>query len=185
MCERLRSHLTSEREPQNAKYLLLLHLQISRLGLRSLTAHTWEGERMGRHDVSDERWQLIEEFLHIPNARTGRPRMDLRQAFNGIVWVLKTGAAWRDLDSQYGSWSSVYRYFRIWQGSGAFDKIQSELCNELERKGHLDHSQWNIGGTCIRASKAAAGASKKNTRRNLPIMLLAALEADLGAKSIS
>lgn len=143
---------------------------------------------MGRHDVSDDQWDLIGEYLTLPPAKTGRPRNDPRQAFNAIVWILRTGAAWRDLPQEYGPWNTAYGYFRLWRDSGAFDRAQQALLEHLEQQGFLDHHQWNLDGTSIRATKAAAGASnasKKSMRRNLPTMLLDALEVDSERRSIS
>ena len=143
---------------------------------------------MGRHDMTDQQWAIIGEFFTLAPAKTGRPRRDTRQTFNGIIHILKTGSAWRDLPTEYGPWTTTYGYFRKWRDDGSFDRAQHALLEFLERKGLLNHDQWNIDGTSIRATRAAAGASdrsKKTTRGNLNTTLWAALAAVSGPKSTS
>ena len=50
-----------------------------------------------RHDFSDEQWGRIEGILGFSTSTKGNPRRDLRTMFHGIVWILRTGAPWRDL----------------------------------------------------------------------------------------
>lgn len=63
-----------------------------------------------RYEITDKQWQPIESFF--PPYRTGRPpKLSNRQAFNAILWILKSGAAWRDLPERYESWKIVYSRF--------------------------------------------------------------------------
>mgnify|MGYP000270454307 CR=1 FL=1 len=59
---------------------------------------------MRRYELTDTQWDLIEAI--------GRPRLDDRRLFNGILWILCSGAAWRDLPERYGKWQTVYSRFR-------------------------------------------------------------------------
>ena len=62
---------------------------------------------MRRHELTDAQWDRL--FPLLPSsARTSRPSTDVRQAMNGIDWVLSTGAPWRDLPERYGLWQTVY-----------------------------------------------------------------------------
>lgn len=74
------------------------------------------------HEVTDEEWKIVEKTLPAAK-RTGRPQIDLRAAFNGLLWLLKSGAPWRLLPSQYGKWNSVYRKFRQWTSAGVFQAL--------------------------------------------------------------
>lgn len=86
-----------------------------------------------RHELSDEQWERVKNML--PPERTGgkgRPAKDNRQMLNGMVWIHRTGAPWRDLPERFGPWNSVYsRYYR-WLNSGLWDKICQELNKDPE-----------------------------------------------------
>ena len=55
---------------------------------------------MSRYDLTDFKWRVIEPLL--PNKPRGVPRVDDRRVLNGIFWVLRSGAPWRDLPERYG-----------------------------------------------------------------------------------
>ena len=55
---------------------------------------------MKRYDLTDFQWSMIEPLL--PNEPRGIPRVDDRRVLNGIMWVLRSGAPWRDLPERYG-----------------------------------------------------------------------------------
>ena len=61
---------------------------------------------LGRHDLSDPEWAIIAPLL--PNKPRGVARVDDRRAIDGIVYVLRTGAPWRDLPEHYGPRTTVY-----------------------------------------------------------------------------
>jgi len=69
-----------------------------------------------RHDISDKLWENLEP--HLPGKRgfVGRPAADNRLYINGVFWILRTGAPWRDLPSDYGHWKNVHRRFYRWRG---------------------------------------------------------------------
>jgi transposase len=114
-----------------------------------------------RHEVTDEQWTLLEPLLPKRQATTGRKPRDARQMLNGILWILRTGAPWRDLPERYGPWRTVYGYFRDWRDDGTFDRILEALQIRLDQDGNIDWDLWCIDGSSVRAARAAAGASKK------------------------
>lgn len=114
---------------------------------------------MRRYELTDAQWELIEDLF--PEQTTGRPRLNDRQVLSGILWILCSGAAWRDLPERYGKWQTVYARFRRWQESGLFDRILERLQVELDERGLIDYATWMIDSTSIRASRAAAGAPTK------------------------
>src|SRR2546425_9568011 len=117
-------------------------------------------ERMRRYEVTDEQWKLIEPLMP-PAAATGRTRIPPRTVLNGVLWVLRTGAPWRDLPERYGPWQSVYEYFTLWRANGTYDRMLEALQIRLDREGKIDWDLFCIDGSNVRASRAAAGASKK------------------------
>ena len=114
---------------------------------------------MGRGDTSDAQWRLIEPLL--PKQKRGGKWNDHRLMFDGILWVLRTGAPWRDLPERYGKWGSVYHRFNRWKKDGTIDRILKALRIRLDKNGYIDWDLWCVDGSNVRASRAAAGASKK------------------------
>lgn len=139
-----------------------------------------------RHEVSDEQWELIQTLLPKRTAKTGRRPKDPRQMLNGILWILRTGAPWRDLPERYGPWQTVYDYRNQWRDDGTFDRLLEALQIRLDREGQIDWELWCIDGSCVRATRAAAGASKKvsdDTPTNPKTTRWAARVADSAANS--
>jgi transposase len=114
-----------------------------------------------RHEVTDEQWEILRPLIPLRNAHTGRKPRDPRVMLNGILWVLRTGAPWRDLPERLGPWQSVYDYFRKWRDAGVYDNIFQALHIRLDHDGQIDWDLWCIDGSSVRAARAAAGADKK------------------------
>ena len=85
-------------------------------------------------DVSDAQWALLEPL--IPPARPGgRPRTtDMRQVVNAILYVLRTGCAWRLLPHDLPPWSTVYDYLRKFRLHGVWRRIHDALRNRVRRQ---------------------------------------------------
>ncbi len=115
---------------------------------------------MRRHEVSDQDWELIEGLLPAPK-RLGRRATEARKVFNGMLWILRTGAPWRDLPERYGPWRTVYDRFNLWSRDGTLDRVLSKLQMQLDAQGRIDWELFCIDGSVVRASRAAAGARKK------------------------
>jgi len=141
---------------------------------------------MKRHEVTDDQWELIHPILPQRTARTGRPPSDPRVMLNGILWVLRTGAPWRDLPERFGPWQTVYDHFARWRGDGVYDRVLQALHIRLDAEGKIDWDLWCIDGSSVRATRAAAGACKKAaaaTRTSRKTTRWAAREADSAASS--
>lgn len=84
-------------------------------------------------DLLDAEWALLSELL--PAAKPGgRPRsVDLRRILNGLLYLVRSGCAWRYLPRDYGPWSTVYHYFRCWRNEGRWEQIPRQL-RELARE---------------------------------------------------
>lgn len=124
---------------------------------------------MARSLLTDEQWESIKEVFP-PEASTGRPPRDRRVVLDGIFWILRTGAPWRDLPEEFGPWQTVWRLFDGWNGDGTLDEIVRLLRNKFAESGDFDGQLWCMDGTIVRAARCAAGGGKKATRRNQPIM---------------
>ena len=137
---------------------------------------------MRRHELSDVQWAWI-EGLFPANEGRGRPWKDHRQMVNGMLWVLRTGAPWRDLPARYGPWQTVYDRFNRWRKDSTWDRILEHLQIRLDRAGRIDWDLWCIDGSSVRGSRAAAGARKKGTHKSPSTTRWAAQKADLAARS--
>ncbi len=78
-------------------------------------------------DLTDAEWQVLEAVLPPP-ARTGRPRsVPWREIINGILYVLRTGCAWRNVPHDLPAGSTVYHYFRTWRQKGMWARLHDPL----------------------------------------------------------
>ena len=72
-----------------------------------------------RYDISDETWNLLENYLPGRKGTGGGNARDNRQFINAAFWILRTGASWRDLPSDYGDWKNTHRRFCRWRDRGS------------------------------------------------------------------
>lgn len=110
-----------------------------------------------RYELTDEEWEKLQPFL--PSGLMGRPRDDDRRVLNGIVWKIRSGAAWRDVPARYGSWQSIYTRFRRWALDGTFTHMLQALQADADARADID---WLVAvdSTVVRAHQHAAGAKK-------------------------
>ena len=86
-----------------------------------------------RYELTDQEWERIAPLLPSPKTgKPGRPPKDNRLMLNAMVWLARSGAAWRDLPERYGPWSSVYSRFRKWLDDGILDNVFRVLSLEAE-----------------------------------------------------
>ena len=114
-----------------------------------------------RHELTDKEWNRIKDLL--PPERTGkrgRPSKDNRRVINAIVWLLRTGAPWRDLPAEFGSWKSIYTRFRRWNINGLWQEIFTALSQQNDAEALI------IDSTVIRAHQHAAGAKGGSITRH-------------------
>ena len=123
---------------------------------------------MTRHRLTDDQWELIKDVF-LPRAKTGRPPSDRRVIMDGILWILRTGAPWRDLPKEYGPWGTVWDLFDTWNHDGTLNDILHRLRAAKVDVGEIDEDLWCVDGTIVRAARCAAGGGKKGIRKNLMI----------------
>lgn len=141
---------------------------------------------MKRHELTDQEWSAVESLIPQKRAKTGRKPKSSREMLNGIMWILRTGAPWRDLPERFGPWQTVYDYYAHWRREGVFDRVLAALQIRLDADGYIDWDLWCVDGSNVRAARAAGGADKKAsnaTRTNRPTTRWAAAAADSGRSS--
>ena len=109
---------------------------------------------MARNLMSDREWALFERFVRAVRAPNGRQPSNHRLILDGIFWIARTGAPWRDLPEEFGKWSSVYRQFRRWTLAGLWE----EIMDALNHSGAVPDALQMIDGTVIRAHHPLPGS---------------------------
>ncbi len=115
---------------------------------------------MNRGDLTNEQWEQLKPLLPSQKPHTGRPAEDHRTILNGILWILRTGAPWRDLPERYGKWTTVYSRFYRWRNSGLWQRLLTELQAQGDQHGTVDWEIHFLDGSIVRAHQHAAGAKK-------------------------
>jgi transposase len=109
--------------------------------------------------LRDDQWERLKEF--VPGGRKGKrgPRTDNRRFLNALLWMARSGARWRDLPEQFGSFETVKRRYYRWIEMGVLDGILAALAREADL-------EWlMIDSTIVRAHQHAAGARRQKGGR--------------------
>ena len=115
---------------------------------------------MRRGDLTDQQWQRLEPLLPPEKPWTGRPNEDHRQILNGILWIHRTGAPWRDLPRRYGPVGTVSSRFSRWRKAGIWQRILLDLQAEAQQRGEIDWDLHFVDATIVRAHQHAGGARR-------------------------
>ena len=115
-----------------------------------------------RGDLTDQQWQRLQPLLPVQKPTVGRPSNDHRMILNGILWILRTGAPWRDLPECYGAWETVAGRFYRWGKTGLWLSILQSLQQQADAESQLDWKVHYVDGSVIRAHQHAARAKRGN-----------------------
>ena len=119
-------------------------------------------------DLTEEQWEFVQPLLPKPKQRTdgrGRPWRDPRDVLDGILWILRTGAPWRDLPGRYPPYQTCHRRFQRWCRDGTLEKILHALARHLYQRGRIDITEAFIDGTFSGAKKGALPSEKPRKAR--------------------
>jgi len=119
-------------------------------------------------DITDEQWKIVEAILPEDPVRAdgrGRPWSDRRKVFNGVLWILRTGAPWQDLPPRYGPYQTAHRRFQNWVRSGVIEQILLRLAQHLQAAGGLDLKECFVDGTFVPAKKGGVASGKPSGAR--------------------
>lgn len=78
-------------------------------------------------DVSDEEWEFVTPYLTLMTEDAPQREHDLREVFNAMRWVVRTGAQWRFMPNDLPPWEAVYQQSRRWLASGVFEAMTQDL----------------------------------------------------------
>jgi len=109
-------------------------------------------------DLTNQQWERLKPILPPQKPEVGRPNEDHRTILNGILWIDRTGAPWRDIPQSYGPWSTIASRFYRWRKAGIWQQIIEQLQQQADVAGELDWQVHHVDGSVIRAHQHAAGA---------------------------
>lgn len=116
-----------------------------------------------RELLSEEQWKILEPLFPEPKRRKdgrGRPWAANRACLEGILWVLRTGARWRDLPDEFPDGSTCWRRLRGWEEQGVWLKAWRKLLSMLDQRRLLDWEEAFLDATFIIAKKGAPRSAK-------------------------
>jgi transposase len=133
-----------------------------------------------RYEITDHEWAVIRPML--PNKARGVRRVDDRRVLNGIFWMLRSGAPWRDLPQRFGPYTTCYNRFVRWRRAGVWAKIMSAFASAHDAAVQMiDTSIVRVHqhGACIFDLSLPASCLKGATSKN-PIVFVTTCGAARG-----
>jgi transposase len=117
--------------------------------------------------LTNEQWFLIEDLFRNPepSPKGGRPPALPRPCVEGILWVLRTGARWKDLPKSFPSSCTCWRRHRAWTETGIWQAAWARLLRALDRKGKLDFEETTADGTFSSAKKGVTRSARPSAAR--------------------
>lgn len=111
----------------------------------------------GRWELTEEQWVLVEPVLRPVRREDnrGRPWHETRAVLNGVLWVLGTGAQWRELPEKYPPFQTCHRRFQQWIRTGKLEEALRLLARLLYEQGKLNLEEAFVDATFANAKKGA------------------------------
>ena len=119
-------------------------------------------------ELTNEQWNRLEPLIPSPqreNDGRGRPRKNPRDVLNGILWVLRTGAPWKDLPQRCPPHQTCHRWFQTWVRQRVFKQILTELGEDLYQRGGIDIRETFIDGSFTPAKKGVILSALQSVAR--------------------
>ena len=135
----------------------------SREAVESLAGSTTEPNCL----LTDEQWHLIVDlFPESPvGPKGGRPVVPSRPCVEGILWILRTGAPWKDLPKHFPSPATCWRRLKEWTEADIWEKAWARLLRRLDRQGRVDREESFADGTFSSAKKGAKRSARRNAAK--------------------
>ncbi len=119
--------------------------------------------------LTDPMWANLSPHLPGQAGQRGVTARDTRRFVEAVLWLGRTGVAWRDLPSSFGHWHRVYVRFARWRDTGVWQRVAEWLIAHDRRLPHPRQRQVQVDSTSIRVHQhAAGGAKKKGRKRSAP-----------------
>jgi transposase len=114
--------------------------------------------------LTEEQWAKIEPLLPRLSSR-GRPWQDNRAVLEGILWVLRSGARWKDLPEQFPSPATCWRRLRKWEEDGTWLRAWRTLIASLDDAGRLSWEEVFMDASFSPAKKGGPESERPNAER--------------------
>jgi len=118
-------------------------------------------------DLTTKQFQMLSPQLITRKRTTGRPRANLKDITDGILYVLSTGCRWNDLPHDFGvSDSTCYRYFQAWSKSGKLKTVFEFLKFQADKRNYLHWRNAYLDASVVKSKKGAknTAVSRENIR---------------------
>ena len=117
--------------------------------------------------LSDEQWQKVKEQLPTQkkNPKGGRPAADDRRCFEGILWILWTGAQGSELPRRYGPKSTVHDRLQRWTMAGTLEKLWRAFLAQLQEREQIRWDECFVDGTFVPAKKGGLKSAKPSAAK--------------------
>ncbi len=119
-------------------------------------------------DLTEKQWEIVGPLLPKPRRRAdgkGRPPRDAHEVLNGILWVLRTGAPWKDLPERYPSYQTCHRRFQQWSRDKTLERVLHALAKDLYERGKIDITEAFIDGSFSGAKKGALPSERRSVAK--------------------
>ncbi len=145
---------------------------------------------MIRKVSKDSQWAKVAPLLPGKAGDPGRTAADNRLFLEGVLWITRTGAPWRDLPDAFGLWNSVFKRFRRWASKGVFYSAFKSLSGDPGfESAMIDGTivrvhQHSLSRACRRGTGAKAGERSSGLRGGAEARLRAAEKREVRGRAI-
>src|SRR5579875_1815578 len=128
----------------------------------------------GRWELTEEQWAVVEPVLR-PGRREdnrGRPWHDTRAVLNGVLWVLGTGAQWREMPEKYPPYRTCHRRFHQWIQNGKLEEALKQLARDPQEREKLNREEAFVDATFASAKKGGFAVGPKRCGKGTKIIAI-------------
>jgi transposase len=113
-------------------------------------------------ELTDKQWSLIADLFPqpAPSPEGGRPRVPARACVEGIIWVLRSGARWKDLPRSFPSYVTCWRRLVEWTDAGIWEQAWTRLVRLLDQRGRIDWQESFADATFASAKKGEIASAR-------------------------